>query len=110
MVPCLHRPHRRYLAQCFSGIQLPPFFSLLWTNVDTMRVLVLSATTGELVWEHTSGSFWQLRGWELRRWLCEAIHCAHYFSVILLDRQLLLCDIAYIGEYADGEVLTVQCT
>ena len=40
-------------------------------------------------------------------WLCEAIHCAQYFSVILLARQLLLCDMAYIGEYADGEVLTV---
>ena len=72
-----------------------------------MRVLVLSVTTGELVWDHTSGSFWQLRGWELRRWLCEAIHCAQYFSVILLARQLLLCDMAYIGDYADGDVLTV---
>ena len=40
----------------------------------------------------------------------QTIHCAQYFSVILLARQLLLCDMAYIGEYADGEVLTVQCT
>ena len=40
-------------------------------------------------------------------WLCEAIHCAQYFSVILLLRQLLLCDMACIGEYADGDVLTV---
>ena len=40
-------------------------------------------------------------------WLCEAIHCAQYFSVILLVRQLVLCDMADIGEYADGEVLTV---
>ena len=45
--------------------------------------------------------------WELRKWLCEAIHCAQYFSVILLARQLLLCDMAYISEYADGDVLTV---
>ena len=33
---------------------------------------------------------------------------AQYFSVILLVRQLLLCDMAYISEYADGEVLTVS--
>ena len=72
-----------------------------------MRVVVLSATTGELVWDHTNPSFWQIRGWELRGWLCEAMSCAQYFSVILLVRQLLLCDMAYIGEYADGEVLTV---
>ena len=61
--------------------------------IATMRVVVLSASTG-VVWEYTSGSFWQARGWELRMWLCEAIHCAHYFSVILLVRQLLLCDMA----------------
>ena len=72
-----------------------------------MRVVVLSAATGELVWDHTNTSFWQIRGWELRGWLCEAIRCAQYFSVILLVKQLLLCDMAYIGEYADGEVLTV---
>ena len=48
-----------------------------------------------------------MRGWELRGWLCEAVHCAQYFSVILLAKQLLLCDMAYIGEYADGAVLTV---
>ena len=47
------------------------------TKAETMQVVVLSATTGELVWEHTSSSsFWQIRGWELRGWLCEAIHCA----------------------------------
>ena len=40
-------------------------------------------------------------------WLCEAIHCALYFSVILFVRQMLLCDMAYIWEYADGDVLTV---
>ena len=72
-----------------------------------MQVVVLSATTGELVWERTSVSFWHMRGWELRGWLCEAIHCAQYFSVILLAKQLLLCDMAYIGEYADGDVPTV---
>ena len=32
----------------------------------TMRVLVLSTATGEVVWDYTSGSFWQARGWELR--------------------------------------------
>ena len=69
---------------------------------------MLSAATGELVWDHTNTSFWQIRGWELRGWLCEAMRCAQYFSVILLVRQLLLCDKAYIGEYADGEVLTVS--
>ena len=84
-----------------SLLSLPGFI------IATMRVLVLSATTGELVWDYTSGSFWQARGWELRMWLCEAIRCAQYFSVILLVRQLLLCDMAYIGEYADGDVLTV---
>ena len=72
-----------------------------------MRVLVLSASTGELVWDYTSGSFWQARGWELRMWLCEAIHCAQFFSVILLVGQLLLSDTACIAEYAEGGVLTV---
>ena len=38
-------------------------------------------------------------------WLCEAIHCAQYFSVILLVGQLLLCDMALIGEYAEGNSL-----
>ena len=72
-----------------------------------MHVSVLSATTGELVWHYTSGSFWQARGWELRMWLCEAIHCAQYFSVILFVRQLLLCEMARLGEYAEGNALTV---
>ena len=72
-----------------------------------MRVLVLSASTGEVVWDYTSGSFWQARGWELRMWLCDAIHCAQFFSVILLVGRFLLCDIACIGEYADGGSLTV---
>ena len=40
-------------------------------------------------------------------WLCEAIHCAQYFSIILLVRQLLLCDMALIAEYAEGNLLTV---
>ena len=43
---------------------------------------------------------------ELRMWLCEAIHCAQYFSVILLVRQLLLFDMACIREYAEGELRT----
>ena len=72
-----------------------------------MRVVVLSASTGMLVWDYTSGSFWQARGWELRMWLCEAIHCAQFFSVILLVDQLLLSDTACIAEYAEGGVLTV---
>ena len=72
-----------------------------------MRVVVLSAESGELVWDHTNTSFWQIRGWELRGWLCETMRCAQSFSVILLVRQLLLRDMAYISEYADGEVLTV---
>ena len=72
-----------------------------------MRVIVISASTGELVWEYTDGSLRQARGWELRMWLCEAIHCGLYFSVILFVRQMLLCDMAHIGEYADGNVLTV---
>ena len=72
-----------------------------------MQVIVISASTGELVWEYTGGSLRQARGWELRMWLCEAIHCGLYFSVILFVRQMLLCDMAYIGEYADGNVLTV---
>ena len=85
----------------------PPYGWLVWLETVLMRVVVLSAATGELVWDHTNTSFWQIRGWELRGWLCEAIRSAQYFSVILLVKQLLLCDIAYIGEYADGEVLAV---
>ena len=72
-----------------------------------MRVVVLSTTTGELVWDHTNTLFWQMRGWEFRGWLCEAICCAQYFSLILLVQQLLLCDMACIGDYAEGEVLTI---
>ena len=84
----------------------PPYRWLVWLETVLMRVVVLSAATGELVWDHTNTSFWQIRGWELRGRLCEAIRCTQYFSVILLVKQLLLCDMAYIGEYADGEVLT----
>ena len=80
---------------------------LAWLTTVLMRVVVLSAATGELVWDHTNTTFWQMRGWELRGWLCEAIRCAQYFSVILLVQQLLLCDMACIGEYAEGEVLTI---
>ena len=69
-----------------------------------MRVVVLSAATGELVWDHTNAMFWQMRGWELLGWLCEA---GQYFSVVLLVQQVLLCDVACIGEYAEGEVLTI---
>ena len=72
-----------------------------------MQVIVISASTGELVWEYTGGSLRQARGWELRMWLCEAIHCGLYFSIILFVRQMLLCDMAHIGEYADGNILTV---
>ena len=69
---------------------------------------LLFAESGELVWDHTNTLFWQMRGWELRGWLCETMRCAQYFSVILLVRQLLLCDMAYISEYVDGEVLAVS--
>ena len=62
-----------------------------------MRVVVLSAATGELVWDHTNAMFWQMRGWELRGWLCEAIRYAQHFSVILLVQQLLLCHGLYRG-------------
>ena len=85
----------------------PPYEWLAWLTTVLMRVVVLSAATGELVWDHTNTTFWQMRGWELRGWLCEAIRCAQYFSVILLVQQLLLCDMACIGEYAEGEVLTI---
>ena len=61
----------------------------------------------KLLWDYTSGSFWQARGWELRMWLCEAIHCAQYVSITLFVRQLL-CDMAFIGEYAEGNVLRVH--
>ena len=43
-------------------------------------------------------------------WLCDAIHCAQFFSVILLVGRFLLCDIACIGEYADGGSLTAYFT
>ena len=42
-----------------------------------------------------------------RGMLCEAICCSQYFSIILLVQQLLLYDIACLGDYAEGEVLTV---
>ena len=40
-------------------------------------------------------------------WICEAIHCGQYFSVTLIVRHLLLCDLAFIGDYAEGNLLTV---
>ena len=40
-------------------------------------------------------------------WTCEAINCRQYFSVILLVRQFLLCDMAFISEYAEGSNLMV---
>ena len=72
-----------------------------------MRVVVLSAGTGEVVWDHTNALFWQMRGWAFRGMLCEAICCSQYFSIILLVHQLLLYDMACLGDYAEGEVLTV---
>ena len=53
--------------------------SLLRLALVLMQVVVLSAATGELVWDYTSGSLWRARGWELRMWLCEAIHCGLLF-------------------------------
>ena len=72
-----------------------------------MRVVVLSATTGARIWDHTDTRFWLMRGWEFRGWLCEAIGCAQYFSLILLVKQLLLYDLACLGDYAEGNVLTI---
>ena len=59
------------------------------------------------MWDHTNALFWQMRGWAFRGMLCEAICCSQYFSIILLVQQLLLCDMARLGDYAEGEVLTV---
>ena len=72
-----------------------------------MRVVVLSARTGEVVWDHTNALFRQMRGWALRGMLCEAICCAQYFSIILLVHQSFLYDMAYLGDYTDNDVLTV---
>ena len=72
-----------------------------------MRVVALSARTGEVVWDYTNALFRQVRGWEFRGWLCEAIDCAQYFSLILLVQQLLLYDLARLGGYAEGNVLTI---
>ena len=72
-----------------------------------MRAVVLSAGTGEVVWENTNALFRRMRGWAFRGMLCEAICCSQFFSIILLVHQLLLYDMAYLGDYAEGEVLTV---
>ena len=85
-----------------SGTHSPPCGLFV-----AMRVIVISASTGGLVWDCTSGSFRQARGWELRMWLCDAINCTLYFSVVLFTREMLLCDMAYINEYAEGNLLTV---
>ena len=72
------------------------------------RVRVFSAGTGQLLWDCTSR--WELqhaRGWELRMWTCAAINCRQYFSVILLVRQLFLCDMAFISEYVVDDSLVV---
>ena len=62
-------------------------------RVAIMHVSVLSATTGELLWQYTGTP----------HVACEAIHCAQYFSSLFV-RQLLLCDMACSGECADGDV------
>ena len=59
------------------------------------------------MWDHTNALFRQMRGWAFRGMLCEAIRCSQYFSLILLVQQLLLYDLARLGDYAEGEVLTV---
>ena len=76
-------------------------------SLQLMRVVVLSAGTGEVVWDHTSALFRQMRGWAFRGMLCEANCCSQYFSIILLVHQLLLYDMACLEDYAEGEVLTV---
>ena len=83
----------------------PP--SLTVPLFGVMRVQVYSMTTGELLWDCVNGSFWQARGWELRMWICEAVNCRQYFSLILIVRQLLLRDMAFVGEYAEENTLTV---
>ena len=97
------------IAEAFGSadVGVRGILSLLRLASVFMQISVISAATGELVWEYASGSLWRARGWELRMWLCEAIHCGLYFSVVLFVRQMLLCDTAYIGEYAEGNVLTV---
>ena len=40
-------------------------------------------------------------------WICEAVNCRQYFSLILIVRQLLLRDMAFVGEYAEENTLTV---
>ena len=40
-------------------------------------------------------------------WICEAVNWRQYFSVILIVRELLLCDMAFVGEYAEENTLTV---
>ena len=50
------------------------------------------------MWDYTSGSFRQARGWEL---------CGYAKPSIVLVGQLLLSDTACIAEYAEGGVLTV---
>ena len=72
-----------------------------------MRVRVHSVATGDLLWECVNGSLWQARGWELRMWMCGALNCRQYFSLILIARQLLLCDMAFVREYAEADTLTV---
>ena len=109
MVIMVHRIDPSSVVESFGSVDVGVrgILSLLRLALVLMQVVVISAATGELVWDYTSGSLWRARGWELRMWLCEAIHCGLYFSVVLFVRQMLLCDIAYIGEYAEGNVLTV---
>ena len=40
-------------------------------------------------------------------WICGALNCEQYFSLILIARQLLLCDMAFVREYAEANTLTV---
>ena len=72
-----------------------------------MRVVVVCARTGAVIWDHTSALFRQMRGWAFRGELCEALGCAQYFSILLIVHHSLLHDLACLGEYLDGEVLHV---
>ena len=76
------------IAEAFGSadVGVRGILSLLRVATVLMQVFVISAATGELVWEYASGSLWRARGWELRMWLCEAIHCGLYFSVVLFAK------------------------
>ena len=66
-----------------------------------MAISVRLATTGELLYTMAYKSIDDLRVWELRQHLCQALKSTAFFSWILFHDQVLVDDAALVSAYPE---------